>query len=78
MYRNYKKDFDLSALSEHAKRDDCIRLGERLKVNWAREAARARAGKSASLLRALFRTFGLEFFIINCLCFFVVSFHSDA
>ena len=75
MFRNYKKDFDLSALSEHAKRDDCIRLGERLKASWALEAARQKAGKSASLVRALFRTFGGEFFIINCLCFFVVSFN---
>ncbi|KAH9395730.1 Multidrug resistance-associated protein 4 [Tyrophagus putrescentiae] len=45
MYRNYKKDFDLSALSEHAKRDDCIRLGERLKVNWARGGCSGESGQ---------------------------------
>lgn len=73
LFRYYGKDFNLEAIGPCPLDDRCNRLGTKLDYYWQQELAKKKTGGSRSkpsLVRAIFRCFGLQFLWQSCKGFF--------
>lgn len=66
--QGYRRDLEENDITEHLAAHDSKRLGDKLEDAWNKEL---KLHKKPSLYRALFKVFGVEFFILGLIVFFI-------
>lgn len=68
--KGYNTELDFQHMHKYCNADDPMKVTDRLEDNWNRELNNP---KTANVVRALARTFGLRYTIYACICLLTVS-----